>query len=95
MLQQFLQDIDIDLLSKSNSFERAYFFKIAPPQFSDSKKCKDLIKIQYFPKSCTFRLVIDNVYLVEKTECIGGSQVVYSFKIVNGRLSDFWRDEAG
>jgi len=95
MLQQFLKDIDINLLLKTNTFESTYFFNIAPPQFSDSKKCKDIIRLQYFPSSCTFRLVIDNVYLVENTDCIGGSQVVYSFKIVNGRLSDFWRNEAG
>lgn len=95
MLQQFLKDIDINQLLKTDNFESSYFFNISPPQFKDSKKCKDVIKVQYFHSSCTFRLVIDNVYLVQDTDCIGGTQVMYSFKIINGRISDFGRDEAG
>jgi len=95
LLKKFLKDVNVDTLQKNGTYESYYFFNIAPAQYVDSKKCKDKIEIQYFNKECGFRMVIDNVYLVEKRDCIGGSQVIYGFKIVDGKIVDFTRNEAG
>ena len=94
LLRQFLENINADSLQMNGVYESHFFFNIAPPQYVDSKKCKDIISIQYFI-DCGFRMVIDNVYLVEKEGCIGGSQVVYGFKIIDGKIVDFGRQEAG
>jgi hypothetical protein len=95
MLQQFLTDIDVNQLQKTGTFEKSYFFNIAPPQYKDTKECKDIIRVQYLSSSCTFILIIDNVYMVQDLGCAGGTQVIYSFKISNGHVRDFGRNEAG
>ena len=95
LLRKFLAEINADTLQQNEIYEGYYFFNIAPPQYVDSKKCRDKITIQYFGKECGFRIIIDNVYLVEKEGCIGGSQVLYGFKIVGGKIVDFTRNEAG
>lgn len=94
MLMQFLKDFNIETFKKTGTYENYYFFNISPPQFKDSKVCKDKISVQYFKESCTYRMIIENVYMVEK-DCIGGQQVSYTFKIIKNKIADFGRDEAG
>ena len=45
-------------------------------------------------EKCTFRLKIFNTFLVQPDWCTE-SMVIYGFKIENGNLVDFWRQEAG
>jgi hypothetical protein len=94
LLQLFLKDINLETLKKNGRYDAFYFFNISPPQFKDSKECKDRISLRYFPESCMFRIEVENVYLVER-DCIGGSQVSYGFKIVKDKIVDFGRNEAG
>jgi len=94
LLNDFLKSIDEEAFQKSGEFECVYNFNIACPDFTDSEICKDKISIKYFEKTCCFRLVIENIYMVEG-DCIGGSQVVYGFDIQNDRIVNFSRQEAG
>lgn len=94
MLHQFLREITIDSLALSGSIEKVYFFNISPPAYSDSKLCEDRIAVRYFEDDCTYRMTIDNVYMVEG-DCIGGSQVSYGFRIEGDQIIDFTRQEAG
>ncbi len=99
LLKKFLKEVNIDTLQKNGTYECFYFFNIAPPEFVDSKKCKDKITIQYLSETCEFRMMVDNVYLVDveddKPYCIGGAQVVYDFKILDGKIVDFRRGLIG
>jgi len=94
MLNQFLKDFNLETFKKTGIYENYYFFNISPPQFKDSKICKDKISVQYFSESCTYRMIVENVYIVENN-CIGGQQVSYNFKIIKNKIVDFGRDEAG
>ena len=94
LLNTFLGDINTSTFQEKGEFECFYNFNIACPGFSDSEICKDKISIQFFESSCNFRMVIENCYMVEGS-CIGGAQVVYTFKIIDGKVINFGRNEAG
>ena len=94
LLNKILKDINGMTLQEKGVFTSFYNFNIACPGFTDSEVCKDKVSIHFFEESCCFRIVIENSYMVEG-DCIGGSQVVYGFKIDNGRIIDFGRQEAG
>lgn len=95
LLTKFLKDLNTDTLLETSSFKAFYHFNIFCPSFSDNETCKDKISVQFSKETCNFRMVIDNTYLVEQNDCIGGSQVVYSFRISNNKIVDFGRQEAG
>ena len=94
MLSQFISDINTETFSKTGTFQKHYFFDMAPASYKDSEKCKDVISIQFIPSSCSFRIEIHNAYPVEN-DCAGGSQVSYHFKIQNNNIVNFSRNEAG
>src|SRR5690606_2091025 len=93
-LNQFLADIKIDSLEINNSFEKAYHFNIAPQDYTDPEICKDTIKVIFDDENCTFHLNVYNTFLVELDWCTE-SIVMYGFRIINGKVTDFWRQEAG
>ena len=94
LLTQFLKDIDQPALTKNKSFEKEYHFNIAPKEYSDPKKCKDKISVEFYPENCGYRMVIWNTFLVEENWCTE-SQVIYSFDIQNDRITNFSRNLAG
>ena len=94
LLSQFISDINTETFSKTGTFQKHYFFDMAPASYKDSEKCKDVISIQFIPSSCSFRIEIQNAYPV-KNDCAGGSQVSYHFKIQNNSIVNFSRNEAG
>jgi hypothetical protein len=92
LLDKFLKDLNKDQLVKTGNFDKEYYFKIAPLQFSDSKKCKDKISITFYKETCSFILVIHNEFFAEGCQ---ESSVTYGFQINGDKISDFARNEAG
>jgi hypothetical protein len=95
LLNKFLSDINIDSLRKNEMYEASYFFNIAPKEYTDSRKCDDVITVRFFSEDCSFRMIIDNVYPVKDVGCAGGAQVLYGFKIFKSRIIEFGRQAAG
>lgn len=93
-LNKFLADIDKDILSKTGRYENEYHFNIAPKGYTDPKKCMDKISVEFSSTDCSYRMVIYNTFLVEPDWCTE-SAVIYSFKIKNKTIVDFYRNEAG
>ncbi len=94
LLNQFLKDIDGDLLTKNGKFEKEYDFNIAPEEYYDSEKCNDKISIQFDKTDCSFRMVISNSFLAEPNWCTE-STIIYAFKIIDNHIVDFNRNAAG
>jgi len=90
----FLDAIDEKSLKEANYFSQDYHFNIAPPQYSDPKKCTDRIAITYNPDSRSFTLQVFNTFLVEPDWCTE-SMVIYMFKLQGGSITNFARHEAG
>ncbi len=93
-LNKFLTDLDQDTLMVKKGFDKEYHFDIAPQGYTDPKICMDRIEVGFDEEKCTFRLKVFNTFLVQADWCTE-SMVVYGFKIENGNLVDFWRQEAG
>lgn len=93
-LNEFLSDIDSDTLRVNKRFEKDYHFNIAPKEFTDPKLCKDKIAVSFDEKDCSFQLIVHNTFLVEPDWCTE-SMVIYGFKMQEGKIFDFWRQEAG
>lgn len=93
-LDNFIANINKDILEKNNHFEKEYFFNIAPKGYSDSTICIDKISITFDAQSCRFKIKIFNTFLIDSESCTE-SVVTYGFKIKNGNIIEFWRNEAG
>lgn len=93
-LNQFLKDIDEDVLLKQSFFEKKYSFNIAPKGYSDSAVCVDKISIQFNSSTCNFKIKILNRFLADTDWCTE-SVVIYGFKIEKDKIVNFWRNEAG
>lgn len=94
LLKFFLKDIDKAILSKNASFEKEYHFNIAPKGYTDPKKCKDKISVEFYQEHCSYRIVIWNTFLVQDDWC-SEHQVIYSFEIKDDQIINFGRNEAG
>jgi hypothetical protein len=92
LLDKFIKDLNKDQLYKTGEFEKEYNFNIAPPQYTDSKECKDKVSLTFDKKTCSFRLIIFNEFFAEWCQ---ESTVVYAFKINGDKIWDFGRNEAG
>jgi hypothetical protein len=92
LLATFLKDLNKDQLVKTGHFDKGYYFNIAPQQFSDSRKCKDRISINFDRKTCSFYITIYNEFFAEWCQ---ESTVTYGFKIKGDKISGFTRNEAG
>lgn len=92
LLDRFIRDLNKDELSKTGEFEKEYNFNIAPPQYRDSKECKDKISIAFDKNTCRFRLTIFNVFFAEWCQ---ESTVIYGFQISSDKILNFGRSEAG
>jgi hypothetical protein len=94
LLNNFLKDIDTLALAKTGMFEKEYHFKIAPKGYTDHGKCMDKISIRFSSADCSYIMTINNRFMVEDGWCTE-HQVVYAFKIAEGKISKFWRNAAG
>lgn len=92
LLDRFLRDMNKNEFSKTGKFKKEYYFSIAPPKYTDSKECKDAISITFDKKTCSYLLVIYNVFPADWCQ---ESSVIYGFKIIENRISNFRRNEAG
>ncbi len=92
LLNKFLGDLNEELFIETGSFEKEYNFNIAPPQFVDSKECLDKISITFEKNTCSFHMIIYNEFFADWCQ---ESTVVYGFKIIGNKISDFRRNEAG
>lgn len=92
LLDKFILDLNKDQLYKNDEFEKEYNFNIAPPQYTDSKKCKDRVSVAFDKKTCNFRLIVFNEFFAEWCQ---ESAVIYAFKINGGKILDLVRNEAG
>jgi hypothetical protein len=93
-LNQFLSNINEEMLEKEFYFDKDFFFNKAPKGYIDSKVCKDKISIEFDSFNCNFKLKIYNSFQVDSDWCTE-SVVVYGFKIQNDKIINFWRNEAG
>lgn len=92
LLNMFLKDMKEGEFSKTNKFEKEYNFNIAPPDYTDSKECKDKISITFDKRTCSFLLVIYNEFFAEWCQ---ESTIFYEFKIAGDKIYDLRRNIAG
>lgn len=92
LLNMFLEDMKEGEFSKTSKFEKEYNFNIAPPDYTDSKECKDKISITFDKRTCSFLLVIYNEFFAEWCQ---ESTILYEFKITDNKIYDLRRNTAG
>lgn len=92
MLNQFLSDLDTNVLIKNGAFDKSYHFNIAPPMYKDTKACSDQITLEYDIHSNYFSLIIGNRFYAEWCQ---ESAVRYFFIITNKKVLLLDRTEAG
>lgn len=92
MLDQFLNDLDTNLLIKNGAFDKSYHFNIAPPMYKDTKKCSDQITLENDVHSNYFSLIISNRFYAEWCQ---ESAVRYFFIITKNTIRIIGRSEAG
>ena len=92
MLNQFLSDLDTNLLIKKGAFDKSYHFNIAPPMYKDTKTCSDQITLEYDVHSNYFSLIISNRFYAEWCQ---ESAVRYFFILTKKKVILLDRTEAG
>lgn len=92
MLDQFLSDLDTNLLIKNGAFDKSYHFNIAPPMYKDTKTCSDQITLEYDVHSNYFSLIISNRFYAEWCQ---ESAVRYFFILTKNTIRIIGRSEAG
>ena len=94
VMKEFLEKVDHALLSRSGEAEIDFHFGVAPTGYTDPPACRDKVSVSFNARSCHFRMVVFNTFLVPPDWCTEGT-VVYGFMIGQDRVLDFYRDEAG
>lgn len=92
LLNRFLKDVNKEQLTNTGEFEKEYNFNISPPQYKDSKECKDKISLTFDKETCSFHITIFNEFFAEWCQ---ESSVTYLFQIVDSKISNFTRSETG
>ena len=92
LLSRFLSDLEINNLKNDSVFRKKYIVKLTPESLETFHESNN-IELMYFPKDCAYRLSVNNYY--ETKEYADEGSVSYSFKIENGSIKDFKRQEAG
>ena len=99
MLNKYLNDIENNLntqVADTTTFERMYHYKLVPPEFAQqASKEKNKIYIRFHPKGCDFSLYLLYSYYLKEHDVVVESSVIYYFTIINGKIANFGRDEAG
>ncbi len=88
MLVKFLKDIDKNTFLRTNNFEKKY----------DNLKNTNGIKkyrcsIEFYPMECGYRFVLSS--FIETKEWFDETSTIYSFSIINDKIINFARQEAG
>lgn len=92
MLNQFLSDLDTNVLIKNGAFDKSYHFNIAPPMYKDTKTCSDQITLEYDIHSNYFSIIISNRFFAEWCQ---ESAVRYFFILTKKKVILLDRTEAG
>ena len=99
ILNRYLNDIEKDLSQQSVGemiAERTYHYKLVPPEFTkQANNTKNKIYISFYPKGCDFTLHLLYSYYLKEHDVVVESSVIYYFTIINGKIVNFGRDEAG
>ena len=99
MLNKYLNDIENNLntqVADTTTFERMYHYKLVPPEFAQqASNEKNKIYIRFHPKGCDFSLYLLYSYYLKEHDVVVESSVIYYFTIINGKIANFGRDEAG
>ena len=92
ILTQFLNDLNLENFDETFKFQKKYNLKLTPKSVQTLNEI-NIIELVYYPKECSYRLSINCSY--ETEDYSDESSVIYFFKIVDGKLKDFARQEAG
>lgn len=92
MLKTFVQNVDSMRFLKDKLADLLYYDDLAAVQ-GVGGKLKQSIEISFDESICGFRLLLINYF--ESAEYADESSVVYSFRILNNRIVDFYRQEVG
>ncbi|WP_334126806.1 hypothetical protein [Empedobacter brevis] len=92
LLNQFLRDLNINTLKNDSVFQKKYGVKLTSEN-TETRNESNTMELMYFPQDCTYRLSVNNYY--ETNEFSDERSVSYSFKIENGHVTAFRRQEAG
>ena len=92
LIDRFLKDLNKEQLTSKGEFKKEYNFNISPPQYKDSKECRDKISLTFDNITCNFRITIFNEFFAEGCQ---ESTVTYVFQIRSNKISNFGRYETG
>ena len=99
ILNRYLNDIENNLSQQPIDeiiAERTYHYKLVPPEFAkQASNAKNKIYLSFYPKSCDFTLHLLYSYYLKEHDVVVESSVIYYFTIINGKIVNFGRDEAG
>lgn len=99
ILNRYLNDIENNLSQQPIDeiiAERTYHYKLVPPEFAkQASNAKNKIYIRFYPKGCDFTLHLLYSYYLKEHDVVVESSVIYYFTIINGKIVNFGRDEAG
>ena len=99
ILNRYLNDIENNLSQQPIDeiiAERTYHYKLVPPEFAkQANNAKNKIYISFYPKSCNFTLHLLYSYYLKEHDVVVESSVIYYFTIINGKIANFGRNEAG
>jgi len=99
ILNRYLNDIEKDLSQQpigKKIVERTYHYNLVPPEFAQqASNTKNKIYLSFYPKSCDFTLHLLYSYFLKEHDVVVESLVIYYFTIIDGKIANFGRDEAG
>jgi hypothetical protein len=99
ILNRYLNDIENNLSQQPIDeiiVERTYHYKLVPPEFAQqASNTKNKIYLSFYPKSCDFTLHLLYSYFLKEHDVVVESLVIYYFTIIDGKIANFGRDEAG
>ena len=99
ILNRYLNDIENNLSQQPIDeiiAERTYHYKLVPPDFAQqASNTKNKIYLSFYPKSCDFTLHLLYSYFLKEHDVVVESLVIYYFTIIDGKIANFGRDEAG
>ena len=92
LLTEFLKELNLENLENNAGYQKKIPIKLTPAKLK-TKIETNTIELIFFPQECSYRLSILTYY--ETDEFSDENSVSYSFKILNNKITDFERQEAG